>query len=164
MRSSSILIRLGTVAIVLFQVGCVSQQKLTRTHVPEDISLEELRKEMRSTHQNLYGFGGAVLMGAAGFVSGAYIGYKAAPMIDCRRGCDDHSLEVAVLGSMIGLTSGLFLGGHYGSQAGAMKDLNQAIERIRRRRDAELKNEPNSIDQSTSPRRQRWRARRQAVS
>ncbi len=148
MRSRSTLIRLSTVAIVLFQIGCVSQQKLTRTHVPEDISLEELRKEMRSTHQFLYGFGGAVLTGAAGLVSAAYIGYKIDRQVYCDEDC---GLYGGFYGGLLGLGGGIILGGIYGSRSGIMKDLRQATKRIRQRRDAEDANIGMSGFSSVSP-------------
>ncbi len=151
MRSRSTLIRLSTVAIVLLQVGCASPQKLTRTHVPEDISLEELRKEMRSTNQFLYGFGGAVLTGAAGLVSGGFIGSKVGEMAPCRSHCGENGFYGLIYGGTLGLAGGIILGGIYYSRSGIMKDLRQATKRIRQRRDAESTSIGRSEFSSVSP-------------
>lgn len=134
MTFRSILIRLSVVAILLFQAGCVSQQKLTHADLPEDISLDELRKEMRSTNRSLYGLGGAVLTGALGLISGGYIGYKIDRQVYCNEDC---GLSGLVYGGMVGLGAGLILGSAHFSRSGAKKDRREAIERIRRRRTAE---------------------------
>ena len=110
------------------------------------ITTAEIIAARTEKKQNLYGFGLALLGGAAGVLAGGKVGYEIGYADDIRQGCEDCGLEGLLLGAAVGVAAGTIIGGNLGMHAGARADNADAVERIivQRARSAYFYREKNS--------------------